>query len=121
MPLTWDDMLAEIQRHNEMVEPEREYRVYHEDGIPMRTAMGPPWPDDDRPWVPIRPDQLLAVLPMHRVVNGEMISIDTRTTIVVNLEKSAEGPFRTPRGIMGLLLEPDEHWPEMDHYGRKAD
>ena len=108
---SWDEEFYRLLKP--IVPVQLEYRVYYdEDGAIYRCSMQQHEPGD---YIVVPKDEY-DLAHHYRVVQGQMVKIDTDARYRVQLHKSTSG-YATVAGHAGLLIE-DEDYPDIEYYAR---
>lgn len=98
--------------------PPLEWRYYHRaDGHLKEIVSGPPWPQTDDSFVTIQESQLDRITATGtKVIQGQLIFIDTRQDHVLKLKEQVDGEHRAVNGHMSIKLEPGESYIDVRSY-----
>ena len=98
--------------------PPKEWRYYHDSNGNLREIVtGPPWPETNDSFVIVQENQLDRITATGtKVVQGQLIFIDTRSDHVLKLKEHADGEHRTVNGHMSIKLEPGESYSDVRSY-----
>ena len=96
-----------------------EYRVYHDDGGKVLYAAAHKFPDDNNNWVPITKMQYQTLeCQWLWIENGQIVERKPTYNHHFSLTTSIKG-VKIVRNHAGIVVDPDEEYPEIAYYDKR--